>query len=237
MTLEADHSSLPHRLLKWVAVSPLVVILAVTASAAPGQEPSPEHSLFGRLLLPAGSGSRGVEVIVETVARGNEPRRTWLLFDEQGNFTHDFEGKLTRLVVAAGIGREVYRLDADEVPEADQGRRIDVGVIDLREQLVKHRLLLRAAEGRPEGVVRIGMFLGPPPRGPRGETVSLGSRQFPPVTLASELEWLLPHDAESIYFLVERPDGSGRGIHWRSGRQRLFGPFTSADFPSELAMD
>ncbi len=40
-----------------------------------------------------------------------------------------------------------------------------------------------------------------------------------------------------IYFLVERPEGSGRGIHWRSGSQRLFGPFTSADFPSKLAMD
>ena len=76
-----------------------------------------------------------------------------------------------------------------------------------------------------------------PPRGPFGESVSLGSRQFPPVTLPCELEWLLPQDAESIYFLVERPEGSGRGIHWRSGSQRLFGPFTSTGFPSELAMD
>ena len=230
--------------MKLVAASHLVMILAVTASVAPGQElpPAlralpPEHTLVGRLLLPSGSGSRGVEVIVETAARGSEPRKVWLLFDEQGNFSHTFEGNLTRLVVTAGIGREVYRIDADEVPEADEADRIDVGLIDLREQLVKHRLLLRAAEGKPEGVVRIGMFFGPPPRGPYGESVSLGSRQFPPVTLASELEWLLPHDAESIYFLVERPEGSGRGIHWRSGSQRLFGPFTSADFPSKLAMD
>ena len=132
----------------------LVMILAVTASVAPGQKVPPalralppEHTLVGRLLLPSGSGSRGVEVIVKTAARGSEPRKVWLLFDEQGNFSHTFEGNLTRLVVTAGIGREVYRIDADVVSEADEADRIDVGVIDLREQLVKHRLLLRAARG------------------------------------------------------------------------------------------
>ena len=98
-------------------------------------------------------------------------------------------------------------------------------------------MVLRAAEGAAQGVVRIGMWFGPPPVGPQGEPVSLGSRQFPPVVLGSELEWLLPHEARDVHFLVERPDGPGRGTDWRSGRQRLFGPFTAAEFPAELVLD
>ena len=112
-----------------------------------------------------------------------------------------------------------------------------MGVIDLRERLKKHGLLLRAAKGKPAGDVRVAMWFGPPPVGPRGEPVSLGSRQFPPVTLGSQVEWLLSHDAHSIYFLVERPSGLGRGSKWRSGHQQLFGPFTSAEIPAELIMD
>jgi len=83
----------------------------------------------------------------------------------------------------------------------------------------------------------VAMCFGPPPVGPSGERIALGSRQFPPVALGSEVEWLLPHEAKSIYFLVERPIGSGRGREWRSGHQRLFGPFTSATLPIELIMD
>ena len=42
------------------------MMLAVSACVAPGQELQPEPTLVGRLLLPSGSGSRGVEVIIET---------------------------------------------------------------------------------------------------------------------------------------------------------------------------
>lgn len=81
------------------------------------------------------------------------------------------------------------------------------------------------------------MCFGPPPVGPRGERIALGPRQFPPIALGSEVEWLLPHEALPVYFLVERPAGSGRGREWRSGHQRLFGPFTSATLPTEPLMD
>jgi hypothetical protein len=51
------------------------------------------------------------------------------------------------------------------------------------------------------------------------------------------VEWLLPPEAQSIYFLLERPVGSGPATEWRSGRQRLFGPFVSSELPDELSMD
>ena len=130
-----------------------------------------------------------------------------------------------------------HRIDTHELPEVDQAGLIDVGVIDLRDRLKRHRLVLRAAEGMPEGEVRVAMCSGLPPVGPGGGSVSLGSRQFPAVSLDSEMEWLVPNDAQSIYFLVERPAGSGRGREWRTGHQRLFGPFAAAELPAELVMD
>ncbi|GJM22827.1 MAG: hypothetical protein DHS20C15_27420 [Planctomycetota bacterium] len=36
---------------------------------------------------------------------------------------------------------------------------------------------------------------------------------------------------------VERPAGPERGREWRSGTQRVFGPFTLADLPDTLFMD
>ena len=93
----------------------------------------------------------------------------------------------------------------------------------------------------PAGLIFLGIAsfrTGPPPVGPQGEPVSLGSRQFPPVALGTEVEWLLGHDAHSIYFLVERPADEGlRTRPWRSGYQQLFGPFTAAEIPSELVVD
>ncbi len=134
-------------------------------------------------------------------------------------------------------GSEVYRVDARDLPEVNQAGQIDLRVIDLRDRLMTHRMRVRAADGRPPGEVRVAMFFGPPPVGPEGEPVSLGSRQFPPVALDSDVEWLLPHELQGVHFLVERPAGSGRGTEWRSGQQRLFGPFTSAELPTELIME
>lgn len=194
-----------------------------------------EHALVGQLLLPPGSGSRGVEVLVRTAPGGSEPRTTWVLFDEQGLLFHTFREPLTSVTVKAGS--EVYRVEAGELPEVNPAGQIDMGVIDLRDRLVRHRLMVRAADGKPPGEVRVAMFSGPPPVGPFGERVSLGSRQFPPITLDSEMEWLVPQTAQGVYFLAERPAGSGRGLEWRSGQQSLFGPFTSAELPTELMVE
>ena len=98
-------------------------------------------------------------------------------------------------------------------------------------------MTLRAAAGKPAGEVRVAMWFGPPPVGPSGEPVALGSAQFPPVALGSEVEWLVSPEAQSMYFLVERPDGPDRGTKWRSGHQRLFGPYDAANLPTELIMD
>lgn len=218
-----------------------VLLVFAAACGSPGEPASAQHrvplepTLVGQLLLPAGTGSRGVEVLVRTAPSGSEPRTAWVLFDEQGRFSHQVKEPLTSVVVTAGS--EVRRVDAGDLPEVNPAGEIDLGVIDLRDRLMRHRLVVRAAAGSPAGEVRVGMFFGPPPVGPWGEPVSLGSRQFPPVVLGSDMEWLLPHKAQEVHFLVERPDGPGRGTDWRSGQQRLFGPFTSADLPTELIVD
>ena len=159
----------------------------------------------------------------------------WVLFDEQGLFSHTFQGSLTNVQFTAAT--EVHRIDTGDLPDVNRAGQVDVGVIDLRDRLAEHCLVVRAADGRSSGEVRVAMWFGIPPVGPSGEPVSLGSRQFPPVTLGHDVDWLVPHESHSIYFLVERPSGPGRGREWRSGRQRLFGPFTSAGIPAELILD
>jgi hypothetical protein len=194
-----------------------------------------EHTLVGQLLLPPGVGSRGVEVLVKTSPSGGEPRTTWVLFDDQGFFRHTFREPLTSVTVTAGS--EVHGVGAQDLPVVNQAGRIDMGVIDLRDRLKRHRLMVRAADGKPSGEVRVAMFSGPPPVGPYGEPVSLGSGQFPPITMGSEMEWLVPQEVQGVYFLAERPAGPGRGLDWRSGQQSLFGPFTSVELPTELIVE
>ncbi|MEM7246683.1 MAG: hypothetical protein AAF533_15135 [Acidobacteriota bacterium] len=198
---------------------------------------SSERTLVGQLLLPSGSGSRGVEVIVTVASAEDESRKTWLLLDDLGRFSHSFRGEVTELEVTAALGAGVHRLDAESLPATDTAGRIDLGLIDLRDRLATHRVRVRAAEGARQGVVRVALWSGPPPTGPQGESVSLGSRQFPPLTLGDEREWLVSPEARSLYFLVERPDGPGRGRSWRSGRQQLFGPFATAELPAVLHVD
>jgi len=229
---------------RFLAVAIFAVITAVASTSLCQGEPtnnqdaeSSEQALVGQLLLPPGSGSRGVEVVVTVTEAESEPRRIWILFDEEGRFSGTFPGRITRLIVSTGLRSDLYRIETEDLPEINQAGQLDVGVIDLRDQLVRHRLILRVAEGASQGEVRVAMFFGLPPVGPFGEPVALGSRQFPPVVLGSEVEWLLPLEAESLYFLVERPVGSTLGGNWRSGYQRLFGPFTSDNLPTELTMD
>ncbi|RLA43450.1 MAG: hypothetical protein DRR42_21740 [Gammaproteobacteria bacterium] len=220
------------------------VITAVTAVSVCHGEPASDrgaaasgHTLVGQLLLPRGSGSRGVEVVATFTETGSAPRKKWILFDEEGRFADTFRGRLTRMVVSTGLRTQLHSIEAEDLPEINQTGQVDVGVIDLRDRLIRHRLILRVAEGASQGDVRVAMFFGLPHVGPSGEPVSLGSRQFPPVALGSEMEWLLPLKAQSLYFLVERPVGPALEPEWRGGYQRLFGPFTSSNLPTELTMD
>ena len=50
------------------------------------QTAPPERTLVGRLLLPSGSGSRGVEVLISVTGTDGDTRTVWVLFDEQGHF-------------------------------------------------------------------------------------------------------------------------------------------------------
>jgi len=72
------------------------------------------------------------------------------------------------------------------MPAPDRAGRIDVGVIDLRDHLMPHRLVLRAGEGVAPGPVRMALCFGPPPVGPGGERQTLFG-PFSPNALPSEL--------------------------------------------------
>lgn len=223
----------------------MFVALAVLASASVCRSEllseqdayASKFELIGQLLLPSGYGSRGVEVVATVADAGGDPRDIWILFDGEGRISETVKGHLIRIVVSTGLRAELHRIEEEELPEANQLSRIDLGVVDLRDRLVTHRLTLRAAEGASQGDVRVAMCFGLPPVGPRGEPVSLGSRQFPPIALGSEVDWLLPREIEALYFLVERPVSTEFGTEWRGGHQRLFGPFTSTNLPAELTMD
>lgn len=195
-----------------------------------------ERTLVGQVLLPPGEGRRGVELHVEVQAPDEDPIDQWIFFDAQGQFEHSFRGNLTGVTIRTG-GAELFRVEAEKRAQASQSEQLHVGVIDLRDRLLRHRLAVGAAQGKPLGVVRVAMWLRPPPVGPQGEPVSLGSRQFPPVELGSTMEWLVPAEAQSVYFLVERPADEKRGRHWRSGHQQLFGPYRSSQLPTKILMD
>lgn len=210
---------------------------APTAVVVEDKTSPANYEFVGQLLLPPGEGSRGVEVVITTLKADGKLVSRWLLFDEQGRFSEELSEELVRLSVSTGLSAELYRLESNELPQRNSQHQVDVGRIDLRHQLTRHRMRLRAAEGAAGGKVRIALCFGPPPTGPNGEQVALGSRQFPPRQLGSEVEWLLPPDAKSVYFLVERPAESKDPKVWRSGYQKLFGPYSAATLPSELRMD
>ncbi|MEM8929678.1 MAG: serine hydrolase [Acidobacteriota bacterium] len=217
------------------------VIGRVLEAIVPSSEPPVATTLTGRLVLPDGRGSRGVEIVVtETVVTdtgdGERPQRRWVLFDDDGRFTHTVQGRVLRVSVSTGLWNELHRIESDALPAIDAAGRIDLGTIDLRDRLIQHRMVVRAAAGAPPGEVRMALCFGPPPVGPNGGRVALGSRQFPPIPLGSEVDWLLPRGARDVHFLAERPAPSNDGS-WRTGYQRLFGPFTVENLPTELRMD
>ena len=222
--------------MKFTAAILFAVLVSLAVACARSAETTHEphaaplkSSLVGQLLLPGVGGSRGVEILAQYLDTGGKPQPAWVRFDQQGRFAHTFTGRVTEVRVTAGA--DVHRIDAQHLPAPDRSGRIDLGVVDLRDRLQEHRMRLRPADGAEQGDARIGLWIDPPPVGPQGEPVSLGSAQFPELQLGSEVDWLLPPETHSVYFLVERPSDSRRGRDWRSGRQQLFGPFTTAQFP------
>ncbi len=201
---------------------------ASSESAAASQE----SKIVGQLRLPGEGGRRGVEIHAWVRdSEGNE-NQLWILPGVDGRFAREFEGEVTRVRVFAG--REVHRIDGDDLPKVDGDGRVDLGVIDLRDLLVGYKMRTRLDERDTGGEYRAALWIGPPPTGPRGSLPSLGSAQFPTLELGESVEWLLPADIRDVYFLVELPDGDGRGRDWRSGEQRVFGAFEASDFPLEF---
>lgn len=196
-----------------------------------------ETTLVGQVLLPGGFSRRGLEVHATITTPNGESLDKWLIFNEEGRFSHAFKGRLEDITVTAGVSFEVFRIERGVLPDRNQAARVDVGIIDLRDRLKRHHLMIRSVNGNASGAVRVAMWFSPPPVGPDGGRVSLGSKQFPPITIDHEQEWLVPLKAQSIYFLVERPAVSGQKSEWRSGHQKLFGPFTSAALPTQLLID
>lgn len=222
----------------------VAVLLGLAASCAGGadtaktRQDQPQDSMVtGQLLLPGGFKRRGVELHVTVTPAEGESRDTWVMFDEKGHFSHSFEGNLSSVAVLAGASSEVYRMNAKALQQKKEHGRFDVGPIDLRDLLKPHRLVVRDADGQPPGQVRVGMWPRPPAKGPYGGNVSLGSKQFPTRAIGEEQEWLVSPKAKAIYFLVERRAEGEQDGGWRSGPQRLFGPFTPADLPTELRID
>ena len=120
------------------------------------------ETIAGQLILPDGDGSRGVEIIA-TISRKGEAEPQWILFDDQGHFTHSFDGSLTHLELSAGIDATIRNFENTAVPPATDNGKIDFGTIDLRDLVQRHRLRIRT-RGEP-GQVRVAMWGGPPPPG------------------------------------------------------------------------
>lgn len=189
-------------------------------------------SVKGRLILPPGSGTRGIQVIGTIRFDEDETADEWLILDESGGFNHEFHGELIGLRVTSGIEAEIISFAADKLPVADRAGQIDFGNIDIRDEVVEHILRLQMDEGLASGSIRIGMWFGAPAAG-----VSLGSRQFPVIEIGSTMRWLIPRDATDIYFLVEHPSNPRNSVDsWRSGVQQRFGPFNSASLPESLIL-
>ncbi len=205
----------------------------IDSSSLPAQVvpiPASNHEVVGQLQLPPGSGSRGMHVIIDVVNHGTKTRE-WLKLDEKFRFRSSFTGTLTKLEIATGVATIVHRLNAQELARLTKQATVDVGAIDLRKRLQAHKIKLLSDNAT---TLRIGMSLKEPARDFTGSLPSLGSRQFPEIEAGKEMNWLLPSEFDTAYFLVEEPADERRGREWRSGKQKLFGPFRSSDLPTEL---
>lgn len=194
-----------------------------------------DRALVGRVLLPGTGGRRGLEIHVWYTDASGEQQQLWILPEDDGRFEKAFTGVLTRAQVVAGS--RVHAIDPADLQRTTEEGMVDLGTIDLREQLAVFPIRVRLGDGSRQGFVRVGLWIGPPDTGPQGELPSLGSRQFPPYEMTQAIDWVLPAETRDVYFLVERSDEAGLSGGWRASTQQLFGPFDSSSFPLELVLD
>ena len=117
-----------------------------------------ESILSGQVLLPNGFSRRGLELHLNLIAPDGKLVDKWLLFDKQGHFSYVIEGSLTSVIISAGLRAEIFKIKSAELPKINREGQIDLGVIDLRDKLKVHRLMVRAAEGKPQGEVRVEAY-------------------------------------------------------------------------------
>lgn len=189
-------------------------------------------NVVGRVVLPAGEGPRGIAVILTMDPSADRPAEEWVLLDEDNAFSKSVRGELTRVRVVAGSSMTVRELTGDAVPRPHASGTIDLGEIDVRDLVTPHRLRLATAPGSEADVVRVGMWFSDP-----DPEVSMASRQFPELRIGDTMEWLVPEEAEAIYFMSERPADEGRGLEWRSGKKTLIGPFRVDALPEEIVVE
>lgn len=211
-------------------VAVMAMDLGCCASAQEERSRDLMNIVVGQLRLPAGNGARGVHVIIDISSDGSTTRE-WLELDDGLRFRSSFTGSLTRLQIVTGVSTLVHRFDAGELAGLTKGNSVDVGNIDLRRHLQAHKIKFSSAGAN---TLRAGMWLEKPSTDFAGNLPSLGSRQFPELEAGKEMDLLLPSRFDAGYFLVEEPADARRGRDWRSGKQRLFGPFRSPDLPAEL---
>lgn len=210
----------------------LLTIGCNNADTRPVEPATVVRNVVGRVMLPAGDGARGIAVILTMDASADRPEDEWALLDEHDAFAKPVRGKLTRVRVVAGSFMTVVELSGDALPRPDAIGRIDLGDIDVRDLVTSHRLKLTAAPGSEAGAVRVGMWFEPP-----HPDVSMASRQFPELQTGDTMEWLVPKEAEAVYFMSERPADDGRGLEWKSGKKTLVGPFGLGELPGELVVE
>ena len=203
-----------------------------SSTAHEAKNPKSERIVTGQLLLPDGIGARGVQVIID-IAKDGSTTREWLELNNDLKFQKSFNGTLTKLEIATGLSTIVHRLNAKELARPTQQNSVDVGTIDLRRRLQSHKIKF-FSDGA--SVLRAGMWLEKPKTDFAGSLPSLGSRQFPEIETGNEMDLLLPSEFDAAYFLVEAPADKRRGKEWRSGKQKLFGPFRSSELPAELRL-
>lgn len=218
-------------------IGSLVALLALNLSCSSSAQVVPTPALnqviVGKLLLPPGSGSRGMHVILD-IDIDDSLHREWLELDDVFSFRSSFTGTLKKLEVATGLASVVHQLNAQELAQLTKQDTVDIGIIDLREQLLSHKIKVLSEAAT---TLRIGMWLEQPMTDFSGNLPSLGSRQFPEIAAGKEADWLIPSEFDTVYFLVEEPADRRRGREWQSGRQKLFGPYRSTNLPAELSMD
>ena len=208
----------------------IAVHLGCYASAQEERSRRLTNIVVGQLRLPAGGGARGVHVIID-IANDGSTSREWLNLDSELRFRSSFAGSLTKLEIATGVSTTVHQFNAEELARLTKQNSIDVGTIDLLEQLQAHKIKFSSAGAN---TLRTGMWLEKPSTDFAGNLPSLGSRQFPEIEAGKEMDLLLPSKFDTAYFLVEEPADARRGREWRSGKQMLFGPFRSPELPTEL---